>query len=287
MSQENSTTEKSQETRKKILVGVLFAVLLGVLYFQFFSGGDEPQATGPNINNVRPTPSPRSTPRPGGSPEIIISQPLDLASMSNRTAGGDGTGRNIFIYPPPPPPPTPRPLPPQPTPPPPPVNLLSVNPAGVIARTSDQNLTIFGEKIPQDGKVYVDGREYPTTFVSEREIKAKLPADAIRNAGNLGVMVRSVSDAKLFSNQLSLNVAEPPPPPYRFIGLIVKKNGTTAVLKLISPQKDEDDIINVTKDKIFGRSNNWKVISITPQKIVLEDTNIKVTHTLNFSAENG
>lgn len=207
--------------------------------------------------------------------------------MSSRSAGGEGTGRNIFIYPPPPPPPTPKPLPPQPTPPPPPVNLFSVNPAGVIARTGDQNLTLFGEKIPQDGRVYVDGREYPTTFVSEREIKAKLPADAIRNAGNLGVMVRSVGDAKIFSNQLSLNVAEPPPPPYRFIGLIVKKSGSTAVLKVVSPGPNEEDVINVTKDKIFGRNNNWKVISITPQKIVLEDTNLKVTHTLNFTGENG
>jgi hypothetical protein len=284
MSQENSTPEKSQETRKKIALGVLFAILLGVLYFQFFSGNDEPQATRPGVatNNpgTAPAPAPRPTPRAGGSPEPIISQPLDLASMSNRAAAGGGTGRNIFIYPPPTPPPTPRPQPAAPPPPPPPVNLYSVNPAGVIARTSDFNLTVSGEKIPQDGKVYIDGREYPTTFVSANEIRAMVSADAIRNAGNLGVMVRSVSDAKIFSNQVSLNVAEPPPPQYRYIGMIVRKTGTVAVLK----SQTDDEVINVTKDSRFKQ---WRVLSITPQKIVLEDINIRVTHTINFTGETG
>jgi hypothetical protein len=282
MSQENSTPEKSSEKRNKIVLGILFAILIGVLYYQFFSGGDQ-QATRSGVatnTGTGPAPVPRPTPRAGGSPVPIISQPLDLASISNRAATGGGTGRNIFIYPPPTPPPTPKPQPTLPPPPPPPVNLYSVNPAGVIARTSDFNLTVSGEKIPQDGKVFVDGREYPTTFISANEIRARVPADAIRNAGNLGVMVRSVSDAKLFSNQISLNVAEPPPPQYRYIGMIVRKNGTVAVLK----SQTDDEVINVTKDFRFKQ---WRVLSITPQKIVLEDTNIKVTHTINFTGETG
>jgi hypothetical protein len=105
-------------------------------------------------------------------------------------------------------------------------------------------------------------------------------ADAIRNAGNLGVMVRSVSDAKIFSNQVSLNVAEPPPPQYRYIGMIVRKTGTVAVLK----SQTDDEVINVTKDSRFKQ---WRVLSITPQKIVLEDINIRVTHTINFTGETG
>jgi hypothetical protein len=285
MSQENSTPEQSQETRKKIAAGALFAIFLGVIYYQFFSGGDEPRVTRPAVAAnpaaiAQPTPGPRPTPRAGGSPEPIVSQPLNLASMSTRATSGDGTGRNIFVYPPPPPPPTPRAQPAAPPPPPPPVVLASANPAGVIARTADFNLTIFGEKIPPDGKVYVDGREYLTTFISANEIRARVSADAIRNAGNVGVMVRSVSDAKLFSNQISLNVAEPPPPPYRYIGLIVRKSGATAVLK----SQTDDEVINVSKDFKFKQ---WRVVSITPQKIILEDTNIKVTHTINFTGETG
>ena len=283
MSQENSTPEKSQEMRKRILLGVLGAVFVGVMYFQFFSGGDDPKGTKPlALNGVKPTPTATpAPPRVGGSPVPIVSQPLDLASMSNRGPSGDGVGRNIFIYPTPTPPP-PVKLPPTPTPtPPPPITLFSVNPPGVIARTSEFILTVLGEKIPPDGKVYLSGREYPTTFVSVTQIKANVPADAIRNAGNLGIEVRSVSDAKLYSNQLSLNVAEPPPPPYRYIGLIVRKTGTTAVLKA---QGGEEEVLNVSKDSKFG---HWKVISITPQKVVLEDTNIKVTHTINFTGETG
>lgn len=289
MSQENPTPEKSQETRKRILLGGLFAVLAGVIYFQFFSGGDElapvvNQSSAPaTASGAKPTPAttPRTTPRPGATPEEIIFQPLNLASMIGKASSGDGTGRNIFIYPTPTPAPTPKPLPPAPPPPPPPVNLYSVNPSGVIARTAEFNLTVFGDKIPQDGKVFIEGREYPSTFVSVTEIKAKVPADAIRNSGNLGVQVRSESDAKMFSNQLSLNVAEPPAPPYRYIGLIISKKGTIAVIK---SQADES-VENVTKGQKFG--THWRVINITPQKIEVEDTNIKISHTINFTGESG
>ncbi len=282
MSQENPTVDKSNETRKKILLSVLFVVFLGVIYYQFFSGGDEAEVTRPVAasNVTQPTPAPRATPRVGGTPEPIISQPLDLASMISRSVSGEGVGRNIFTYPPPPPPPTPKPQPTVPPPPPPPVTLFSVKPAGVLARTGEFNLIIYGEKIPQDAKIYFDGREYVTAFVSAKEVKAIIPADAIRNPGNLGVMVRSISDTTLFSNQLTLNVAEPPAPPYRFIGLIVRKSGTMAVLK----SQTEDEVINVVKDQQF---KNWKVISISPQKIVIEDTSIKVSHTISYSGENG
>jgi hypothetical protein len=287
MSQENPTPEKSQEKHKKILLGALFVALAGVIYFQFFSGGDEagPAVARPagqtTATGVKPSPTPRNAPRPGATPEEIVFQPLNLASMSNKTGSGDGTGRNIFIYPPPPPPPTPKPQPTLPPPPPPPVNLYSVNPSGVIARTSEFNLTVFGDKIPQDGKVFVEGREYPSTFVSATEIRAKVPAEAIRTSGNLGVQVRSVSDAKMFSNQLSLNVAEPPAPPYRYIGLIVKKSVSIAVMK----SQSDESIENVTKGSKLG--THWRILEITPQKIIIEDTNIKISHTINFTGENG
>lgn len=280
MSQENSTTENSKEKRKKIALGVLAAVFAGVIYYQFFSGSDKPAATRPVVarNNTSPVPTP--TPRRSGKEEPIYSKPLDLASMTNKSAPSDGTGRNIFVYPPPPPPPTPKPAPtPVPTPPP-PITLFSMNPSYRLARTGEFSLAVFGEKIPSDGKVYIDGREYPTTVISAKEVRANVSPDAIRAAGNLGVMVRSVSDAKLYSNQMSLNVAEPPPPPYRFIGFIQKRSGAIAVLK----SQTDDEVRNVTKDEQFGR---WKVISISPQRIVLEDTSNKVTHTLNFTGETG
>ncbi|MFN0085464.1 MAG: hypothetical protein ACKVX9_08760 [Blastocatellia bacterium] len=284
MSQDNPTNEKSPETRKRVLLGALLAVLAGVLYFQFFTGDDpRPANRGGVATGARPTPTPRPAARPGGTPEPIVSRPLDLASMTGKTPG-EGTGRNIFVYPPPPPPPTPKPQPTLPPPPPPPVTLFSVNPSGVLARTGGFTLTVFGDKIPQDGQSFIDGREFPTTIVSATEFKVQIPAEAIRNAGNVGVQIRSRNDAKIFSNQTSLNVAEPPAPPYRFIGLIITKDGPMAVLK---SQADEGEVFNVRKGGFIDKNRHWKVLSISPQRIEIEDTGIKISHSISFTGENG
>jgi hypothetical protein len=281
MSQEIPATEKSNEKRKIILLGGLFAVLVGVLYFQFISGGNNTQGAQPVAARGRATPAPAPTPRPGDRKVPTISAPLDLASMTNRTGSSDGTGRNIFIYPTPTPPPTPKPAAPTPTPIPPPITLFSANPGSVFARSPDFNLAVFGEKIPQDGKILINGREFPTTFVNARELRARVTSDAIRSMGSLGIMVRSSSDAKLYSNQLPLNVSEPPKPPYRYIGRIERRNGAIVVLKA----PNDEQVFNVAKDAVFG--GRWKLISITPQRIVLEDTTIKVTHTIEFTGESG
>lgn len=278
MNQENSTTENSKETRKKILLGVLVAVLLGVFWFS--SGGHRPTPTRSAAAFSKAAATPTPTPRAGDKKVPTISEPLELTSMNSRTGSGDGTGRNIFIYPTPTPPPTPKPVAPTPTPPPPPVTLISANPGSVYARAPDFYLSVFGEKIPADGKIYLNGREFPTTYVSAKELKATVTSDAIRSAGSVSILVRSQSDAKLFSNQLPLNVNEAPKPPYRYVGRIEKRTGVIAVLKT----KDDDQVINAGKDQVVGR---WKVISITPQRITLEDTTIKVTHTIDFTGENG
>jgi hypothetical protein len=282
MSQENPTTEKSTEKRKQILLGGLLLVLFGAVYYQFFSGGNKTQVNRSVAARGRATPTPTPTQRAGDRKVPTISEPLDLASMTDRTGSGDGTGRNIFIYPTPTPPPTPKPAAPTPTPVPPPITLFSANPGTVFARSPEFNLAVFGEKIPQDGKILINGREFPTTFVSARELRARITGDAIRSTGSLGILVRSSSDAKLYSNQLPLNVSEPPAPLYRYIGRIEKRTGTIAVLKA---QNDEQQVFNVSRDSVFG--GRWKVISITPQRIVLEDTTIKVTHTIDFTGESG
>jgi hypothetical protein len=271
--------EKSTETRKRILLGALILVMIGVIYVQFISGSNNATATRPVNRSASPTPTP--TPRAGAGKVPTISAPLELESMTNRTGSSDGIGRNIFIYPTPTPPPTPKPAAPTPTPVPPPVTLFSANPGAVFARSPDFNLAVLGEKIPPDGKVFLNGREFPTTCVSARELRASVTSDAIRSAGNLSILVRSKSDAKLFSNQLPLTINEPPKPPFRYIGRIEKRTGAIAVLKA---QTDEQ-VFNVSKDMVFG--GRWKVISITPQRITLEDTTIKVTHTIEYTGENG
>lgn len=282
MSQEKDKKQDNSETRKKILLGVLLAVMVGVVYLQFFTGDDpvptSPVAVNPATRRPSPTPTPRAL-RPGEKAIPIITQPLQFAWFEKRNSG-EGTGRNIFVYPPPPPPPTPKPLPPQPTPPPPPILLSALNPSGVIGRTGGFVMNIFGDKIPEDAQAFLDGRPYPTKFVNATKVEVQIPPEAIRNGGSLGVQVRSKGDSSLFSNSISLSVAEPPPPPYRYVGLISNKRGMTAVLK---SQADEGEVHTVIKGGKLG--THWRIVSITPQRIEIEDTNIRVVHTINFTAE--
>ncbi|MDQ3010340.1 MAG: hypothetical protein M3X11_06520 [Acidobacteriota bacterium] len=278
----------SGESRKKILLGVLLLAMIVVIYVQFFSGDSGPSPSGAATTAGNRTPTPPPTPRPlpiGQKPEPIISQPLQLAWFS-RNISGEGTGRNIFVYPTPTPAPPPPPVPVVPPPPPPPILLSSVNPSGVIGRTSDFVMTLHGDKIPADGQGFLDGRPYESKFINPNELRVQVPSEAIRNSGNLGVQIRSRADAALYSNQLSLNVAEPPPPNYRFIGLITSKNGMIAVLKL---QGDDGEVFNVVKGQKFG--THWRVSNITSQKIEVEDINLPlpggryINHTINFSGE--
>ncbi|MBO0861515.1 MAG: hypothetical protein J2P21_24105 [Chloracidobacterium sp.] len=281
MSQENPTPEqrqKSKETRNKLALGALLLTLVGVIYYQL-SGSDAPNPpSGVAAATTKKVPSPTPQRQTSGTPAPIISQPLDLASMNGGNHSG-GTGRNIFVYPtptPPPPPPTPSPTP---APTPWPIPVFSVNPGGVIARTAGFTLTVFGEKMPEDAQGFINGRAYPTTFVSATQVKINVPAEAIKAPGSLGVAVRSSSNAKLESNTISLSVAAPPEPPYKYNGLITLKNIPTAAL---IPSGD-DDIINAKKGDVLG--GKWKIINITPQKVEIEDINIKVLHVINYTSE--
>jgi hypothetical protein len=285
MSQENPTPEerqqKNKETRNRMLLGALLLLLLFVIYFQFFSGGDTQKSTSaPPSANTKATPSPTPQRQTSGTPVPIISEPLDLASIVGGSHSSGGTGRNIFIYPTPtPPPPTPVPTA-APTPTPWPIPASSLNPGGVIARTAGFTLTVFGQKIPQDVQGFVNGSAYPTTFVSDTQVRINVPAEAIRNPGSLNVMVRSQSDPNLISNSIPLNVAAPPEPPYKYIGLITLKNVPTAVLV---SQGNDDDVYNKRKGDVIG--GKWKIINITPQKVEIEDTSIKVSHVINFTVD--
>ncbi len=292
MSQEKATNKDSGkipvEPRTKILLGILGVVLLITVYLQFFSGDDpKPASTVAGNSGVSITPKPSPSSRvlnPNEKPDPIITQPLEFAWFGNR-ASGDGTGRNIFMYPTPTPPPTPKPLPPPPPQPTPPIMLSSVNPPGVMGRTGAFMMAIMGDKIPADAQAYLDGRPYPTKFVNQNRIEVQVPAEAIRSGGNLGIQVRSKSEVALYSNSLSLNVAEPPPPPYKYVGLLSNKMGATVVLK---SQADETEVHSVIKGGKFG--THWRVVSISPQRIEVEDTNfpppIKIIHVINYTAEN-
>lgn len=282
MSQEQAKKQDTSETRKKILLGVLLAVMVGVFYFQFFTGDDPVPAASNVATTAQRQPSPTPTPRPlrpGEKAVPIITQPLQFAWFDKRIAG-DGTGRNIFVYPPPPTPTPMKPVPPPPPTPPPPIQLISLNPGGVIGRTGGFTMNIFGDKIPEDAQAFFDGRPYPTKFLNATKVEVQIPPEAIRNGGNPGVQVRSKSDAAMYSNQLSFNISEPPLPPYKYVGFISNKRGVTAVLK---SQADEAEVHSVTKGGKVG--THWRIVNITPKLIEIEDLNIKIVHTINFTVE--
>jgi hypothetical protein len=288
--QASATSEAQKEKQKKVLAGVLFVLLGVVFYAQDPLGWFTPEDTAGTVANVGPaTPTPRvsPTPRVAGSKEEsnrIVDSPLNLQPIFAKFTPLDGISRNIFVYPtptPPPPPPaikTPTPGPPPPTP---EIVVVGIQPTGVIGRTGDFDMTVTALNFKEGDRAYIEGREAQTTLLDESHIKVKISADAIRNPGNLGVQVRNAGDAKRFSNQLTLNVAEPPRPPFRYVGLIVSRQGKIGVLK---PDSD-DDPFNVKEGESYGTGKKWRVVSINPQKMELMDNDIKVSHTINFSPD--
>lgn len=305
MTQESTNTPENAEKRKRLLLGALFAVLLVVLYWQFFGGdGDRPTtpgvATRPNGTNATGLTSSASGSATGetgatsraaratSTPSPIVSMPLDLLAMTSKFAGS-GAGRNIFVYPTPTPAPTPKPVPPPPPPPPPPVTLNGISPSGVIARTGDFNLAVFGIKIPSDVQIQIDGRPFETQFVSDSEARANIPGEVIRGGGNLNVTVRSKADPALFSNQVTINVAEPPIPLYRYIGLIVIGQRKIAVLKEMDGEENVVNMLENSNFKCDKRTNRckWKLVNISPQRLTIEDIDLRLTHTISFTGESG
>ena len=278
-----------KDKQKKVLAGVLCALLGIVFYFQDPLGlftKEEPTVNAQSLATPAPkvSPTPRNGALKGEDPNRVIDQPLNTALIAGKFTPLDGSARNIFVYPTPTPVPTPKPLPPVPPgppPPTPPIVVVGIQPTGVIGRTGDFALTVTGLKFPADARVYIEGREAQTTLLDESHLKATVSAEAIRTPGNLGVQVRSVSDANMFSNQLTLNVAEPPKPPFRYVGLIVSRQAKIGVLK---PDADEDPF-NVEEGKSYGTGKKWKVVSINAQKMEILDNDIKVSHTINFTPD--
>jgi hypothetical protein len=277
----------TQQKKMGLALALLLSVFALVIYFQFFAGGGTAPAGPSQANVTRPArtrgaaqPATTSVRAKGELP--VIDAPLDLAAMSEKAGAGAGTGRNIFVYPPPPTP-TPTPTPkPTPTPVPPPITVAGLNPSSVIARTADFTLTVLGAKIPADAKAFINGREFPTTFVNETQLKVAVTAATIAAAGALRVEVRSAADPQLYSNPVNLGVSDPPAPPYRYIGMIVSRQGAhTAILKA----DDDPELITVNRGQSLGR--NWRVVNITDQIVEILDTNINVTHRIRYTGEQG
>jgi len=287
----------SKEKKEAIAAVALFSLLGIVLLYQFVLSdskkrpvpGTQAQQQAAPGNRIpareleqaqnRPNAAQPRQPGSGGVEPVNTSAteaaPLNLALLNKAKIEASEVGRNIFAYPPPPPPPAPKPPPP---PPPPAFTITTLNPGSVIAQTGSFSLMVEGGKFPQDAKVFFNGAQLQTTVISESQLKAEVPGSAITSAGTFTIQVRSTSDASKFSNQQNLTATAPPKPPYnKYVSRIGRGDNIEAILLA------GDSRVTVRKGDTLG--GRWKVLEITPQHVLFEDTVLKLGHRINFSVE--
>lgn len=275
---------KPGEKKKLIWAGGLGLVAIVVLYWTFigFDSGTKTAA--------RPTPSPspqrvaqqnpQQRPNNGPiSPEVKNLQAFTELRYDPISYNPPEARRNIFAYYEPPKPVvvTPTPPPPSPTPTP-PVLLASVSPANVYARTADFKLEVAGDKFTPAMKIFVDGRELPTSYKNPQQVSATVPASFITAPGARNVIVRT-PDNSLYSNGATINVAAPPTPNYSYIGIISPDNRVADVA--LVQDKSNRNVVSVYKGDVL--SGRFRVTSISEKELVLTDTTLKIKHTIAMS----
>src|SRR5215213_5515098 len=221
---------KPGEKKKLIFAAGLGLGAILVLYWVLIGFGSQPSQPTRTTASATPQRPAATAPKPAPvSPEVqnlAAFAPIDYEPSSYSAPEAK---RNIFAYYEPPLRPVVVPSTPTPTPTPPPAILLaSVSPANVYARTADFKLEAAGDKFTSEMRIYVDGRELPTTYKGPQQISTTIPASLIAAPGARQVVVRT-PDNRLFSNQMTINVAAPPTPnqTYTYIGIISPQNRVT------------------------------------------------------------
>src|SRR6185436_15587420 len=161
------------------------------------------------------------------------------------------------------PPPTPSPSPP--------VLLASVSPSNVYARTEDFKLEVAGDKFTPAMRIFVDGRELPTTYKGPQQLSATISASLIAAPGTRSVVVRT-PDNTLYSGALPIQVAAPPVPNYNYVGIISPTNRVTDTA--LVQDKNNKNIMTVYRGDIL--SGRFRVTSISEKELVLTDTSLKI-----------
>jgi hypothetical protein len=294
-----SPEETPKSERKKMIAAIALGVAaLFTLWYAFF--GSSPKTTTTtqtttvkNANNGTLAPrSPSSSATGDGSASLtpvtmreeappLPPSPIPLEDTPPPAV--PEASRNIFAFYVPPPP-TPKPVAPPPTPtptPPPPLTVSSVSPAQVFARTSDFKLDVSGDKFTPQTRVYIDGRELETRYISPQQLSATVPASVIAYEGARQIVVRT-PDGTIYSNATALSVAAPPAPNYTYVGLVGgQRYNDTAILK----DKSTKNLINVQRGEPVG--GRFRVQSISQREVVLIDTNLRIKHTLPLITEGG
>jgi hypothetical protein len=278
---------KPGEKRKLIWAGILGLAAVVTLWWVLFGfGGSSQKSNTTTRAAATPTPAPRTQPgtqRAGQtvSPDVANAALFSPIRYEPSSYSAPDAKRNIFaFYVPPPPPvkavasePAPSPTPP------PPLLLASMSPSNVYARSSDFKLEIAGDKFTPAVKIYFDGRELPTTYISPQQVSATVPAAMIAVPGARNLIVRT-ADNSLYSNPATLNVGAPPTPNYLYVGIISPHNRVDDTA-IVQDKANKSTVLNVHRgDLLNGR---FRVTSISEKELVLVDTNLKIKHTLAMS----
>lgn len=281
---ERSDLSKPGEKKKLIAAGVLGLVAILFLWWTFFGFGSSKPATTRATTPVKGT---RTSPQ-GGTQSAnnqsdttqelsdLISTLSDVPPVLTNTNVPEAR-RNIFAFYEPPPvtkvadAPTPTPTPTTP------LLLASVSPTNVYAGTAQFPLEVTGDKFTPDARIYVDGRELQTQYRSAQQLSASVPGSFIASPGNRSIAVRS-PDGRVYSNSLTLNVAQPPTPNYTYIGLIsTRTHVDIALLQDLNTKA----VVNAQRGEMFG--GRFRLTSIADKEIVFTDTNLKLTHKIKMT----
>jgi len=276
---------KPSEKKKLAIAAALGLGAILVLWWALFGFGSSTRP--PTRATATTTPQPRNTtgaPRQQAPvPEVQSLADFAPVEYVPSSYSAPEARRNIFAYYEPPPAPVKPPSTPTPTvEPPPPILLASVSPANVYARTADFKLEAAGDKFTPAMRIFVDGRELPTTYKSPQQLSTTINASFIAAPGTRSVVVRT-PDNSLYSNAVQIQVAAPPVPNYNYVGIISPQNRVTDTA--LVQDKNNKNILTVYRGDIL--SGRFRVTSISEKELVLTDTNLKIKHTIAMSEDKG
>jgi len=269
---------KPGEKKKLIMAGALGLGAILVLWWALFGFGS---------STARPTRTSTTTPAQPRNTQTTPRQPAVTSAVQTyenltpviyepSSYSAPEAKRNIFAYYEPPKPPVMDKPTPTPTPTPtPPMLLASVSPSNVYARTGDFKLEAAGDKFTPAVRIFVDGRELPTSYKGPQQLTTTISASLIAAPGTRSVVVRT-PDNSLYSNAVSIQVAAPPVPNYNYVGILSPVSRITDVAYV--QDKNNKTLMTVYRGDLLG--GRFRVTSISDKELVLTDTSLKIKHTL-------
>jgi len=268
------------EKKKLAIAAALGLGAILVLWWALFGFGSSTRP--PTRATATASPTPRNTQATSRQqPAQEVQDLADLAPVEYvpSSYSAPEARRNIFAYYEPPKLPAVEKPTPTPTPePPPPILLASVSPSNVYARTADFKLEAAGDKFTPAMRIFVDGRELPTTYKGPQQLSTTISASFIAAPGTRSIVVRT-PDNSLYSNAVSIQVAAPPVPNYNYVGIISPTNRVTDTA--LVQDKNNKNILTVYRGDIL--SGRFRVTSISEKELVLTDTSLKIKHTIAMS----